>query len=160
VVPAATDAWRHLTALGHSHHELGRWLGAFSDAQAKTLEAACRQLLGEHKGGDTDVWLVDQVKEHVEEHIHVLMLFPEMRLLTYLLDGIETAAGNGELLPGEQSLKDQLVALRDELGRRDLAQVDSWRFIGRNFEAMRSNTPQDQADGQSRVVPFNSPRRS
>lgn len=154
VVPAATDAWRNLTALGQSHPEFGRWIAGFSDSQNNRLEEAYHRLIQEQGPAGTDAWLIEQAKELVGSHLQVLMLFPEHGLLNYLIDGIEDAAALGELRPGEQGLKDQLVRLRDEFNGLDLALAGSWRTIGRLIKSMQAEGAAGQAGNESRVVPM------
>jgi hypothetical protein len=67
---------------------------------------------------------------NVRSHLEALMVFPENGLLATIVSGIESAAqtDNG-LAPGEQSLKDRLKGLQQDIAGLDLASATNWDQI-------------------------------
>ena len=81
------------------------------------------------------------------------MLFPETRLIDYLIEEIENAAQFDDgLQHGEQALKDQLKYVRQGLGELNLSSPRSWDEI-RERLAIRPGNGMPEFSKQAPAAP-------
>ncbi|MFA5956808.1 hypothetical protein [Hyphomicrobium sp.] len=137
---AILEAWKALNAHSKKNENLDFLLRAFQNEQDRVLAEVYSQLRSENGGDERKQSLLDSVDGRVRNDLTLYMLFPEMGLVTYLIDELEAAAQPDDgLVHGEQDLKDQLKYVREALGRLDLDNPDSWNQIRQRL-AMRTGT--------------------
>jgi hypothetical protein len=108
--------------------------------QDRDLSEVFSRLLSETGGDDRKRSLLVGVDSKVRDDLVLYMLFPETRLIDYLIDEIENAAQFDEgLQHGEQALKDQLKYVRQGLGELNLSSPRSWDEIRQRL-AIRPGT--------------------
>jgi hypothetical protein len=127
---AIREAWKSLDAHGRKNLLLGTMLRSFQDDQQRLLGLTCTNLRSEANGDARKLSVLDAVNDQLEEELSLYMLLPQMHLIDYLIEEIESAAQSDEgLLPGEQALKDQLKYVREGLGQLNLSNPRSWDEI-------------------------------
>jgi hypothetical protein len=130
VQEAAISAWQALNDHAKRNRKLDDLLRNHRKAQEERLSVTYSSLLKATNANEQKRVALDQIDGELAETLPALMLFPETGLLNYLVDELERAARPDDgLLPGEQSLKDRLMAVA-ALMRLDLADVNAWRQIG------------------------------
>ena len=127
---AILEAWKSLNAHSKKNENLGLLLRAFQNDQDRILSEVYSRLRSEIGGDERKQAVLDGIDGAVRNDLPLYMLFPEMGLVTYLVDELETAAQPDDgLVHGEQVLKDQLKYVSDALGRLDLNNPRSWDEI-------------------------------
>jgi len=137
---AMREAWKALGAHSKKNHLLEMMLREFQNMQDRDLSEVFSRLLSETGGDDRKRSLLVGVDSKVRDDLVLYMLFPETRLIDYLIDEIENAAQFDEgLQHGEQALKDQLKYVRQGLGELNLSSPRSWDEIRQRL-AIRPGT--------------------
>jgi hypothetical protein len=137
---AVLEAWKALNAHSKKNENLDYLLRAFQNDQDRVLSEVYSRLRSENGGDERKQALLDGVDGRVRNDLTLYMLFPEMGLVTYLIDELEAAAQPDDgLVHGEQDLKDQLKYVREALGRLDLDNPRSWDEIRQRL-AMRTGS--------------------
>jgi hypothetical protein len=127
---AILDAWSALDAHSKKNILLGTLLRKFQNEQDQRLSEAYSGLVSEIGGDDRKRTLLEAADGQIRNDLARFMLFPEMHLIDYLIEEIESAAQFDDgLAHGEQALKDQLKYARDGLGELNLANPRSWDEI-------------------------------
>jgi hypothetical protein len=127
---AILDAWKALNLHRRRNENLGFVLDAFQNEQDRVLSEVYSRLRSENGGDERKLAVLEGVEGRVGDDLSLYMLFPEMGLLTRLIEELETAAQPDDgLVHGEQDLKDQLKYVREALGRLDLDNPRSWDEI-------------------------------
>nr|HML30562.1 hypothetical protein [Hyphomicrobium sp.] len=137
---AIREAWKALNAHSKKNESLGYLLRDFQNEQDRLLSEAYSHLRSEIEGDERKLAVLDGVQGRVGDDLSLYMLFPEMGLVTHLIDELEAAAQPDDgLAHGEQDLKDQLKYVREALGRLDLDNPRSWDEIRQRL-AMRKGS--------------------
>ncbi|MET0431179.1 MAG: hypothetical protein ABWZ86_01770, partial [Hyphomicrobium sp.] len=137
---AVLEAWKALNAHSKKNENLDFLLREFQNEQDRILSEVYSRLRSENGGDERKQALLDGVDGRVRNDLTLYMLFPEMGLVTYLIDELENAAQPDDgLVHGEQDLKDQLKYVREALGKLDLDNPRSWDEIRQRL-AMRTGT--------------------
>lgn len=137
---AIREAWKALNAHSKKNENLGFLLRDFQNEQDRLLSEAYSRLRSETGGDERKLSILEGIDGAVRDDLSLYMLFPEMSLVTYLIDELETAAQPDDgLAHGEQDLKDQLKFVREALGRLDLDNPRSWDEIRQRL-AMRTGS--------------------
>ncbi|MGQ0455542.1 MAG: hypothetical protein ACT4OU_00625 [Hyphomicrobium sp.] len=140
---AMREAWRSLVSHGRKNELLGTLLRAFQEDQQRRLGVANSNLRSGADGDPRKVTVLGAVNDQLDEDLALFMLFPEMHLIDYLIEEIESAAQSEDgLQPGEQALRDQLKYAREGLGQFNLANPRSWDEIRQRLaNGYRRNVP-------------------
>ena len=133
---AMREAWRSLDAHGRKNELLGMMLRAFQDEQQRLLGLTYTNLRSETNGDSRKATVLDAVNDQLDEELSLYLLFPEMHLIDYLIEEIESAAqpDDGQQ-PGEQALRDQLKYAREGMGQLNLSKPSSWDEIRQRLAA-------------------------
>ena len=124
------EAWRALGAHSKKNHLLDLLLREFQNTQDRDLSEVFSRLLGEIDGDERKRSLLVGVDSRVRDDLILYMLFPETRLIDYLIEELENAAQFDDgLQHSEQALKDQLKYVRQGLGELNLSSPRSWTEI-------------------------------
>jgi hypothetical protein len=135
---AILDAWTALDAHSKKNILLGTMLRRFQNEQDQKLGEAYSGLVSEIGGDDRKRTLLEAADGQIRTDLAHFMLFPEMHLIDYLIDEIESAAQFDDGLQyGEQALRDQLKHVRQGLGELNLSNPRSWDEIRQRL-AMRT----------------------
>lgn len=135
---AILEAWKALNAHSKRNENLDFLLRDFQNEQDRLLSEAYSRLRSDVGGDERKQAVLDSIDYAVRDDLPLYMLFPEMGLVTYLVDELEAAAQPDDgLVHGEQDLKDQLKYVREALGRLDLDNPRSWDEIRQRL-AMRA----------------------
>ncbi|HVZ06107.1 hypothetical protein [Hyphomicrobium sp.] len=144
------EAWRALVSQRKNNELLDKLLRHFHEEQDAKLERSHR-VIQDQIGGDTaKLQLLDLAIDEIRNDLALLMLFPEMHLIDYLIDEIESAAqADDGLQMGEQELRDQLKHVRQGLGELNLSNPRSWDEIRLRLMAHtgRDTPPNRPRDG-------------
>jgi hypothetical protein len=127
---SASAAWKALVEHGQKNRMLGDLLRRHRAQQDDYLKSEYDLISEEIRGDRRRINLLDEMDVNVRSHLEALMVFPENGLLATIVSGIESAAqtDNG-LAPGEQSLKDRLKGLQQDIAGLDLASATNWDQI-------------------------------
>jgi hypothetical protein len=137
---AVLEAWKALNDHKKKNESLGILLRDFQNEQDRILAEVYSRLRSESDGDERKLAVLDGVDGRLRNDLPLYMLFPEMGLVTYLIDELEAAAQPDDgLAHGEQDLKDQLKYVREAFGRLDLANPRSWDEIRQRL-AMRTGS--------------------
>ncbi|MBS0253535.1 MAG: hypothetical protein JSR78_20960 [Proteobacteria bacterium] len=137
---AVLEAWKALNDHKKKNENLGALLRDFQNEQDRILSEVYSRLRSEGDGDERKLAVLDGVDGRLRNDLPLYMLFPEMGLVTYLIDELEAAAQPDDgLAHGEQDLKDQLKFVREAFGRLDLANPRSWDEIRQRL-AMRTGS--------------------
>jgi hypothetical protein len=138
---AMQDAWKALDAHGKKNILLGHVLRQFYNEQDQKLSEVYSRLVSEIGGDDRKREILDAIEGQMRDDLALYMLFPEMHLIDYLIEEIESAAqADDGLQNGEQALKDQLKHVRQGLGELNLSNPQSWEVIRQRL-AIRPDMP-------------------
>ncbi|MFN0217195.1 MAG: hypothetical protein ACKVP4_00110 [Hyphomicrobium sp.] len=155
------QAWHALDVHGRKNERLGKMLRAFQEEQQRLLSLTYSNLRGEVNGDARKSPILDAVNDQIDEELELYLLFPEMHLIDYLIEEIESAAQSDDgLQPGEQELRDQLKYARVGLGQLNLSNPRSWDEIRQRLAAgyrkdapsfLNKLSPRDRPDGDDIV---------
>lgn len=157
---AILDAWKALNAHSKKNENLGHLLSTFQNEQERGLSHVYSRLRSENDGDERKQSVLDSIDGSVSADLSLYMLFPELGLVSRLIDELETAAQPDEgLAHGEQDLKDQLKSVQEALGRLDLDNPQSWQEIrqklamrtGSDFRFFNKPTGRDSEHGDEDV---------
>ena len=141
---AASAAWNALS--DHSRHNghLGELLRSHQKTQESLLASEYEVMSHEVRGSRDSIDVLDEVDQTVRSFLPALMMFPENGLIAFIIQQLERAAQPDDgLLPGEQSLKDRLKSLQQDIAGLDLGAVESWRHISDWLvESLSAQSPQ------------------
>lgn len=139
---AVLNAYKSLLSVSRSNDKLSHYLESFKRAQEQHLNAAMTRLIAETDNDPQRRSLLDLIEERIQEDRPLYMLFPEIGLITYLIDELEAAAQPDDgLRSDEQSLMEQLRYVRDGLTEFDLSDAAAWDEINQRLTPRNPNLP-------------------
>lgn len=131
VWPAAMDAWKVLKHHCNQNRHLDELVNEFAYGKDKAFSKRYSELrseIGPDQQSATD--LLERVMSEVSQLLPVLLLFPELGLIPYLIGELEQAHQDGrELNQGEQLLLQRLRAVDSIIRQVDLGEAAAWQQI-------------------------------
>ena len=141
---AAINAWNALFEHARQNRTLSDLLRRHQVTQEQLLSAEYEALSHEVRLSRRQIDLLDEVDHTVRSYLPALMMFPENGLIKFLIEQLERAAQPDDgMMPGEQSLKDRLKGLQQDIAGLDLEAVGAWEQISQWFaDGLSPQSPQ------------------
>jgi hypothetical protein len=152
---AAIAAGTALRRQGPPHSRLGEYLRLKESAWRNALEQA-RHAIRAREGDDHSmVRLTDEVASDIAKILPALMLLPQSRVLSGLVQELESAASQDDLPEEQQRLKDWLSQLQKDLRRIDLSNEVGWHRAQHliEFYSVDAADPDTEDHGKGHKLP-------
>lgn len=148
VLAASNSAWSALSKQGEANPRLKRLIREYAQSLEDRLGEEYTMLRSAIGGKSSQLQLLDEIDENIKVHFYILLMFPESGLLDHLIAELEAAASqDGELVPGDQTLKDGLVNVRDAFLRSDLTVAEDWQYLAQAINDLPGGTNIYRLDG-------------
>jgi hypothetical protein len=126
----ATAAWYALDHLAQTNDRLRAFLKDAEDYKIGGVDQKYSDMRTKLADNPNSVALLDEVDGDLQSILRALLLLPEVGLLQELIDRLEEPAQRDDgQSPGEQELRDLLIAIRSEIERIDKASPEAWKRV-------------------------------
>jgi hypothetical protein len=126
----ATAAWYALDHLAQTNDRLRAFLKDAEDYKIGGVDQKYSDMRAKLADNPNGVALLDEVDGDLQSILRALLLLPEVGLLQELIDRLEEPAQRDDgQSPGEQELRDLLIAIRSEIERIDKASPEAWKRV-------------------------------
>jgi len=126
----ATAAWYALDHLAQTNDRLRAFLKDAEDYKIGGVDQKYSDMRGKLADNPNGIALLDEVDADLQSILRALLLLPEVGLLQELIDRLEEPAQRDDgQSPGEQELRDLLIAIRGEIERIDKASPEAWKRV-------------------------------
>ena len=141
VKAAAMKAWRVLKRHCNQNRRLDSLVAEFANDRDFRFSAKYSSLRSEFGASGPEVAdLLEHVMSEIEQSLPVLLLFPELGLMRYLIEQLEDANMNGrELSQSEQKLQKRLREVDQLIRQTDLSDAGAWQQIKDTLEGWETN---------------------
>ncbi len=130
VKSAAMGAWKVLKHRCHDNPRLDQFVVEFRQKPGEALSREYSNLRSEIGGDRALLDVLDGVDTRIHENLPVLLLFPELGLISYLLDQLEAAvADDPRTNLEEKDLLNRLRAVDSIIRQVDLGDAAAWMQI-------------------------------
>jgi len=127
---AAIDAWKALNRQGASNPRLHQLIDSFQRERNAALTEEYNRLRSEIGGSGQRNDILDTAEGRISEVFPNLMMFPEMGLLSSIIEQLEAPAAYDEgLTEDEQVLLERLRNVECLIGDLDLDDVEAWQRV-------------------------------
>ncbi|MDX2287641.1 MAG: hypothetical protein NW217_02305 [Hyphomicrobiaceae bacterium] len=150
VARAAMGAWRALKEHKDRNPRLNVLIERYIGEKDREMSEEYSELVSSLAGHSESRDLLDGVERAVSEALPVLMLFPEIGLVSYLISELEAAVSNDAVpMAAEITLLDRLRGVSDLLHGLDLSEPQSWAEVSALLNAPDVDHDEDEAqDGE------------
>lgn len=136
---AAVDAWKALKRHSDRNERLSALIEGYQSQRNAELSEEYSRIHREIGGDVLRTDILDRADKDVSELVPMLMLLPEIGLLSHIIDKLEdSAAYDDGLTAEEQALLDRLRAVNELLDDLDLAEAENWQKVE---DVLRSPDP-------------------
>jgi hypothetical protein len=126
----ATAAWYALDQLAQGNARLRTFLKEVEDYKVEAVAQRYSDIRSKLDGDRADIAILDEVDADLQSLLKPLLLLPESGLLQELVEKLEEPAQHDDgQSPGEQELRDLLIAIRSEIDRIDKSSPEAWRRV-------------------------------
>ncbi len=141
VKAAAMKAWRVLKRHCNQNRRLDTLVADFANDRDFRFSAKYSSLRSEFGASGPEVAdLLEHVMSEIEQSLPVLLLFPELGLMRYLIEQLEDANMHGrELSQSEQKLQKRLREVDQLIRQTDLSDAGAWQQIKDTLEGWEIN---------------------
>lgn len=127
---AALGAWKALKRHCDSNMKLNRFLTEFRQDPEEALSQEYSRQRSDIGGNPALLDILDDADKRINDDLPILILFPEMGLVPYLVSEIEKAVeAEGTLSAVDSQLLERLLAVESMIHDADLADPGDWRRI-------------------------------
>ncbi len=153
VKSAAMDAWKVLKHRCHDNPRLDQLVVEFRQKPGEALSREYSNLRSEIGGDRALLDVLDSVDTRIHDNLPVLLLFPELGLISYLLDQLEEAIANDPRANLEEDdLLTRLRAVDSIIRQVDLGDATAWQQIKdtlAGWDGSDRGPPSRKTDGNS-----------